>query len=117
MSFIANRDNLSIGSLYKVPQLSLPFLFCDVIADTVHSYRPIIGDLRYTMTFLDANIYHYCLLHNTIHLVVLKHHTSILIVLDTYFHCGTFKKLDGITMIVSRFHCLSHMVGPAPIPN
>ena len=27
----------SIGSVYKLPTLFVPFLFCDVIADKVHS--------------------------------------------------------------------------------
>ena len=36
LDFLQRNTNLPIGSLYKVPHLSPPFLFCDVIADKAH---------------------------------------------------------------------------------
>ena len=36
LDFLWHNTNLPIGSLYKVPHLSPPFLFYDVIADKAH---------------------------------------------------------------------------------
>ena len=35
----------SIGSLYKLPKLFAPFLFCDVIADKVYSHCSFLVEL------------------------------------------------------------------------
>ena len=37
LDFLQRNTNLPIGSLYKVPHISPPFLFYDVITDKAHS--------------------------------------------------------------------------------